>query len=746
MSSDTRDRALLPAFWSGAGAALVASLILALVDGLAAGGGAIVTVVGLWAVPALAFGLYAGAVAVGFRAAFGPGAVGALRADRARDAAWTGVVLGALVVGLALAIAVPIATTLIVAKAHRPEAGARVMGPLVMLLAVGAGVMIVPISRVAAAVVARLPRLPIAWFPIAVGLAAVVGLAFARAKLYSAGFDNDALPMGAIAQVALLPLLTLLLAALAYGPLTGLRQRIPARAGLVAGGLAVALGLGLVTLRGQPSAGVARAVTEHGLASRTFVTVLQSLSDRDGDGFSAFFRGPDCDDRDAAVNPSAKEIAGNGKDDNCQGGDRAAATPDATATGPAPTAPAPDAGVAAAPPTPTGPRPNVLIIMVDTLRVDRLGLAGYRRDGTSVSPRMDAFLGQATWFKRAYAQANNTPRSMPSFMASRYPSLVKVDKLNAKYPRVDDANVLLMEQLAAAGYLTLAETSHFYFRPERNFGQGIAEFNNDGALDVGPSNKDVAAPRIVPRAIARLEALAAKPEQPFAMFVHLFEPHSSWVEHEGMPPITEKGSNAHGQRYDYEIAFVDRWIGELLDALEKTGLDDNTVVVLMSDHGESFGDHNFAGQSFFHGTNLYDEQLRVPFAFRVPGQPGRQDDAIVQLLDLAPTVAALAGVAPDPSWQGRSLAPAIRGEPLAPQPAFAELLAYPGWEHDMKMAVAADGAWKIINIVSQRRTELYELATDPKEQRDRYRDPAAAEAKARMEALLLEWVEVTLAQ
>jgi hypothetical protein len=76
MSSDTRDRALLPAFWSGAGAALVASLILALVDGLAAGGGAIVTVVGLWAVPALAFALYAGAVAVGFRAAFGPGAVG----------------------------------------------------------------------------------------------------------------------------------------------------------------------------------------------------------------------------------------------------------------------------------------------------------------------------------------------------------------------------------------------------------------------------------------------------------------------------------------------------------------------------------------------------------------------------------------------------------------------------------------------------------------------------------------------
>ena len=128
----------------------------------------------------------------------------------------------------------------------------------------------------------------------------------------------------------------------------------------------------------------------------------------------------------------------------------------------------------------------------DTLRVDRLGASGYQRDGKSLTPRIDAFLGQSVWFKRTYANANNTPRSMPSFMASRYPSLVKVDQVHSKYPRVDDANVMLFEQLQAAGLKTIGEASHFYFRPERNFTQGFDVFDNEGALDIGLHGLDEA--------------------------------------------------------------------------------------------------------------------------------------------------------------------------------------------------------------------------------------------------------------
>lgn len=735
------------AFVAGVGAALLAALVLALVDALAAGPATIPTVIGLWGLPAVGFALYAGAVAAGFRATFGPRAIGALTADRDRDASWAAFALAAAVAGIALAIVGSLAAHMIVAKAHRPEAGARVLGAVVLLGAIGMALVVLPLQR--------LFRLPLRWlrthleiplFLIMLGVAGAIVVWYARRRLYNAGFDNAALPTAALAQLVLLPILTLALGGLLHGPLRGVRTAIPPVARVVAVGLGAAIllvhGARTMSPSRQPSEAVARAIGEHGLASATFVTLGRSMIDRDGDGVSAFFRGPDCDDRDASVNPNAKEVAGNGKDDNCQGGDRAADEPAVQPTTDAGAQPAPtDGGVAAAP----GPRHNVLIIMVDTLRVDRLGASGYQRDGKSLTPRLDAFLAQSVWFKRTYANANNTPRSMPSFMASRYPSLVKVDKVHSKYPRVDDANDMLFEQLAAAGFHTLGETSHFYFRPERNFTQGFAAFNNDGALDIGPSNKDIAAPRIVPRVLAQLTE-QAKRGAPFAMFVHLFEPHSSFMEHEGYPPVTESGTKAHARRYDYEIAFVDGYIGQILDGLEAAGLADKTIVVLMSDHGEAFGEHNFAGQSMFHGTNLYDEQLRVPFAFRVPGAAPRQVDTVVQLLDLAPTVADLAGAPLAASWLGRSLAPAIRGETLPERPVFAELLAYPGWEHDLKMAVSGDGAWKLVNVISQRRFELYDLAKDPGEERDRFGDPAAAEARARMEKLLLDWVEVTLAQ
>ena len=732
------------AFAAGAGAALCAALILAVIDGVATGGGAMITVLGLWGLPALAFALYAGAIAAGFAATFGPGAVGRLKDDPERDAAWAGAVVAVLIAGVAIAILAPTAAKFLVAKAHRPDAGARVLGPVMMLVTLGAGLAIVPIARLARAgarslpVIAGVPR-----FVQALIVAIPAALVFARNALYHAGFDNAALPMGAIGEFVLLPVLTLVIAAVALGPLAAVRAKLPARGALVGVGLALALVLGGATLTRQPSAAVAKAVTERGIASRTIVFVLQMKLDRDGDGFSAFFRGPDCDDHDREVNPNQKEIAGNGKDDNCQGGDRAA-DPVADAGTPPPVDPgaaAVDAGVAA----PAAAGKNVVIVMIDTVRVDRLGKSGYQRDGKSLTPRIDAFLDQAVWFKRTYAQANNTPRSMPSFMTSRYPSLVKVDQVHAKYPRVDDANVMLFEQLQAAGLTTLGVASHFYFRPERNFTQGFTEFDNDGALDIGPSNKDVAAPRIVPRAVAKLAELG-KSKQRFAMFVHLFEPHSSFVEHEGFPPVTETGTKAHAHRYDYELAFVDGWVGQLLDGLAAAGLDQDTVVVLMSDHGEAFGEHNFGGQSMFHGTNLYDEQLRVPFAFRVPGAAPRVVDGVTQLIDLAPTIAELAGAKADPSWLGRSLVPAIQGGALPPKPAFAELLAYPGWEQDLKMAVSADGAWKLINVLSQRRMELYDLAGDPGEQRDRFADASAADAKAQMQQLLLDWVEVTLAK
>src|SRR5207248_7953411 len=105
-------------------------------------------------------------------------------------------------------------------------------------------------------------------------------------------------------------------------------------------------------------------------------------------------------------------------------------------------------------------------------------------------------------------------------------------------------------------------------------------------------------------------------KQKFALLVHLFEPHSTYMEH---PKFTYKGGKGSlMEKYDYEVAFEDELIGQILDELDKTQLAANTTVVLMADHGEAFGDHVVYGEAdYFHGDTLYAELTHVPLLFRI---------------------------------------------------------------------------------------------------------------------------------
>jgi arylsulfatase A-like enzyme len=361
--------------------------------------------------------------------------------------------------------------------------------------------------------------------------------------------------------------------------------------------------------------------------------------------------------------------------------------------------------------------PNVVVILVDTFRADRLGVAGYKRDGGSLTPNLDRFAATATRFTHAYAHAANTPRSFPTIMTSRLPSQITFHKAFHNFPAILDENVMLFEVLAAAGLHTASFSSHFYFEPRRKAGQGVAEYDNAGALDLVAGNADYAAPRIVPKVVARLESLAAERRR-FGMFVHLFEPHSTYLDHPEHP-VTARGEPGLVARYDYEIATDDAWIGKILDVLDSTKLSERTVVIVLSDHGEAFGLHAFEGQrAFFHGQTLYDEVLRVPLLVRIPGVAASVRDEVVGLVDVAPTIVDALGLPPQPTFSGRSLVPLARGQALEPRDVRAEILPTPDLDDTISALITGDGTEKIITSAKHASTEVYDLRADPDEKKN----------------------------
>ena len=242
---------------AGAGAALVAGLLLALIDvALAARGpagpGVALTVLSLWAAPVLAFAGFAAAVGAGFGSAFGPRPWARLRERPSLDRELAAAVLAATLLLIVLSIGIKVAATILIVKPDRKPAGAAMLGGVAVMAVLGLAAIGLPLQRLLTRVTGALPVLGgLTRTALAAIVAGVVLLGWLRQVLYSAGYDVEALPIGALVMFTLLPVGTIVLAALAYGPLAGLRARLPARAALVAGGAAVALVLAAMATR-QP--------------------------------------------------------------------------------------------------------------------------------------------------------------------------------------------------------------------------------------------------------------------------------------------------------------------------------------------------------------------------------------------------------------------------------------------------------------------------------------------------------------
>ncbi len=427
-------------------------------------------------------------------------------------------------------------------------------------------------------------------------------------------------------------------------------------------------------------------VEQRSITGQRLVRLYQGLTDRDADGHSFAFGGADCDDADPSVYPGAPDPEGDGLDADCFGGDGTPGLEDFLGDG------------EFAPPPPTTRAKNVLFVLVDALRPDHLGAHGYPR---ATSPHIDAFADRAVVFERARATSSRSVRSIPSMMTGLYASQIRYGN-EYLYPGVREENELLAEVLSERGYQTSASIGTDYFSPVHGFFQGFAEVEQ----------LDRAGPRHLPvdRAIGMLDRLQAE-ARPWFLWVYFFNVH--------LPYLRDRHPSAFGAEpmdaYDTEIQLADEQFQRLLDELERRGLRDDTVIVLVSDHGEAFDEHGNQGHSF----TLYEEEIRSVLMIEAPGFSPRRVSAPVSLLDVAPTVRNLLGMPAPARIAGRSLVPLMEGSVDArwrQRPLFSELLPDGLFPFDQKAVVAGDD--KLIWWVREGRRELFDLGRDPRERRD----------------------------
>jgi arylsulfatase A-like enzyme/Tfp pilus assembly protein PilF len=365
----------------------------------------------------------------------------------------------------------------------------------------------------------------------------------------------------------------------------------------------------------------------------------------------------------------------------------------------------------AAPPPPI--LTNVLIVTIDTLRADRLGVYGATNVAT---PHMDALAREGAWAPQADAHVPLTRPSHVSLFTGRYPAEHGI-RDNIAPPLGADVP-LLSERFQREGFATAAFIASVVLEKQSGLARGFDQYFDRFA----PGSDRKPGDQVVAEAI---DWMRGKPK--FFAWVHLYDPHAPYV-----PPGRYAAEYA-GRPYDGTVAWSDELVGRLVDALRQASALDHTLLIVTSDHGEALGDH---GEDV-HGYFVYEATLRVPLLLRGPGiKPGTRFDGVVRTVDLFPTIVDLARLGGGgPATSGRSLAAALGGATAPDEPSFAESLVpliHYGWS-DLRSV--RDGRWKYILAP---RPELYDLAHDPGELRNLADgEPAKASAmKASLEARL----------
>ena len=462
--------------------------------------------------------------------------------------------------------------------------------------------------------------------------------------------------------------------------------------------------------------------------------------------------------------------------------------------------------------------PNIVLILVDTLRRDHLSCYGY---GRRTSPSLDRLAQESTLYTRAISPGAWTVPSQASIFTGAYPSRHGIDRT---HPYLDCGLTTLPEYLRAHGYRTFGISSNFWISTATQYDRGFDVFSQswqllqaqgNPALErqrrrdpgyAGPASPSSTAERVrlavnrlesafwrrccapvmavdkgagrVNRVVKRWIKRWTTLDRPFFAFIHYMEPHLPYrpparflrqyldvrdaarardvnqkpLKYIGKRvPMTGEDFELLGRLYDAEISYTDHCIGEVVDGLRASGLLDNTMLVFCSDHGENLGDHGLMDHMF----SVHDSITTVPLIVRYPGETQRgTEHALVQTLDIFPTVASLVGRTRTNGMEA-VLAGQFQGGPLPPfgsgrQFAVTELLQvqppiatlrrrYPGFDwgvFDRSLCALRTATHKYVQG-SNGTEELYAIATDPRETTNQL---AADHARAaEMRAQLNAW-------
>ena len=525
----------------------------------------------------------------------------------------------------------------------------------------------------------------------------------------------------------------------------------------------------------QATEGQEKILMRIGMASTTGPILLErgrAAFDRDGDGFPTLLCAEDCDCRDdsASIAPNAAEIPGNGIDEDCNGEDlsdealeryaailnvgaapvgEASEVPpggDASAKNPPvktegkPTTPGPET------PTPKKtPRPNVLLIVVDTLRANHLGFYGY---GLETSKNLDAVAEKGVVFDQARSTGPMTRFSMGPMLTGKYFSEIKTE--GEEWPIIHASEVMLGEHFKNAGYHTAAFQSVDYFQEKFGMAQGFDAFDTR-CLSKRPDFRVQKTSDFITDAVlehADSDAFKGRGDAPFLFWAYYSDPHFYYMKRAPYYKRFKRvAPSREVARYDSEIAFTDEHIGRMLDGLASRGLLENTVIVFLSDHGEALNKEEDHGD-LWHGANLFDEVIRVPLLISGPGlTPGRVSTPVT-LLDVLPTLRELAGLPTDPTLRGISLVPSLKGKEQAHPPVFFEKVRKShdlNWPPGRRMLGMVQWPYKVVWTPYYNSFQIYDLAADPSERKNILRK-LPVEQREQLKELLRYWTHQILKQ